>query len=215
MLSLGMRTSHITPILHRNWICSLNFQALQPCSPWFQRSNAGVTWGVTISHITPVLGWVYSVLFLFNFLVCVYFFFLSFFCFDDLLVDGCALKFVVVVIVLLSICFYLLVGFFSFLEGIAVFISVWAVWGHNHLLVWKITFLILKLYTNFESGRDVWMYLKNYSSFLYFKYFLLIYCNFSYCSCLGLWYVCVSMHGYVFPWTWVQFNCCYMRSPNN
>ena len=154
-------------------------------------------------------------IFIYFFGVCVFFLSFFFLFWWPVCWWVCSKVCVVVVIVLLSICFYLLVGFFSFLEGIAVFISVWAVWGHNHLLVWKITFLILKLYINFESGRDVWMYLKNYSSFLYFKYFLLIYCNFSYCSCLGLWYVCVSMHGYVLPWKWVQFNCCYMRSPNN
>ena len=32
-LSLGVTTPHITPVLYRNWVCSLNFQALQPCSP--------------------------------------------------------------------------------------------------------------------------------------------------------------------------------------
>ena len=31
-LSLGGTTLHITPVLYRNWVCSLNFQALQPCS---------------------------------------------------------------------------------------------------------------------------------------------------------------------------------------
>ena len=120
-------------------------------------------------------------IFIYFFGVCVFFLSFFFLFWWPVCWWVCSKVCVVVVIVLLSICFYLLVGFFSFLEGIAVFISVWAVWGHNHLLVWKITFLILKLYINFESGRDVWMYLKNYSSFLYFKYFLLIYCNFSYC----------------------------------
>ena len=120
-------------------------------------------------------------IFIYFFGVCVFFLSFFFLFWWPVCWWVCSKVCVVVVIVLLSICFYLLVGFFSFLEGIAVFISVWAVWGHNHLLVWKITFLILKLYINFESGRDVWMYLKNYSLFLYFKYFLLIYCNFSYC----------------------------------
>ena len=32
-LSLGVTTPHITPVLYGNWVCSLNFQALQPCSP--------------------------------------------------------------------------------------------------------------------------------------------------------------------------------------
>ena len=31
--SLGVTTPHITPVLYGNWVCSLNFQALQPCSP--------------------------------------------------------------------------------------------------------------------------------------------------------------------------------------
>ena len=33
ILSLHVMTQHITPILYRNGVCSLNFQALQPCSP--------------------------------------------------------------------------------------------------------------------------------------------------------------------------------------
>ena len=60
-LSLGVTTPHITPVLYRNWVSSLNFQALQPCSPSFQRSIArgldqawSCLWGVTASHITPV-----------------------------------------------------------------------------------------------------------------------------------------------------------------
>ena len=60
-LSLGVTTPHITPVLYGNWVCSLNFQALQPCSPKFQRSIArgldqawSCLWGVTTSHITPV-----------------------------------------------------------------------------------------------------------------------------------------------------------------
>ena len=32
-LSLGVTTPHIAPVLYGNWVCSLNFQALQPCSP--------------------------------------------------------------------------------------------------------------------------------------------------------------------------------------
>ena len=32
-LSLGVITPHITPVLYGNWLCSLNFQALRPCSP--------------------------------------------------------------------------------------------------------------------------------------------------------------------------------------
>ena len=32
-LSLRVTTQHITPILYQNGVCSLNFQALQPCSP--------------------------------------------------------------------------------------------------------------------------------------------------------------------------------------
>ena len=32
-LSLGVMNPHKTPVLYGNWVCSLNFQALQPCSP--------------------------------------------------------------------------------------------------------------------------------------------------------------------------------------
>ena len=31
--SLGVMTPYVTPVLYRNWVCSLSFQALQPCSP--------------------------------------------------------------------------------------------------------------------------------------------------------------------------------------
>ena len=60
-LSLGVTTQHITPALCGNWICSLNFEALQPCSPWFWMSNVrgldqsrSCLWGLTTSYITLV-----------------------------------------------------------------------------------------------------------------------------------------------------------------
>ena len=31
--SLGVTTPYINPVLYRNWVCPLNFQALQPCNP--------------------------------------------------------------------------------------------------------------------------------------------------------------------------------------
>ena len=54
---------------------------------------------------------------------------------------------------------FFLVCSFSFLEGSADFISMWAGtrWSYNHLLVRKLTFLILELYLNLKCGGEVWL----------------------------------------------------------
>ena len=60
-LSLGVTIPHIMEVLYGTWVCSLNFQALQPCSPFFRRSNTrwidqswSCIWGLMTSYMTPV-----------------------------------------------------------------------------------------------------------------------------------------------------------------
>ena len=85
---------------------------------------------------------------------------------------------------------------FSFLEGSVVFVSMWAGWGQPSAGQ-KINF------TSFRVVYKCWVWQGSLAVikgkinyFIYFKYFLLTYCNFSYCSCLHLCQY-VSVYTYV------------------
>ena len=109
---------------------------------------------------------------------CFYFYFVCLFGFVGFLllfsafVSVCAFKFVLLLsllwflfVVSYFILFLFLLLFFSFVslflvpERSAVFISMWVGVGcsYNHLLVRKLTFLILKLYINLKCDREVWL----------------------------------------------------------
>ena len=103
---------------------------------------------------------------------------------------------VVVVIVMFAFCFlFFFICSFSFLEGSVVFVSMWAGWGQPSAGQ-KINF------TSFRVVYKCWVWQGSLAVikgkinyFIYFKYFLLTYCNFSYCSCLHLCqYVSVYMY---------------------
>ena len=103
---------------------------------------------------------------------------------------------VVVVIVMFAFCFFVFfICSFSFLEGSVVFVSMWAGWGQPSAGQ-KINF------TSFRVVYKCWVWQGSLAVikgkinyFIYFKYFLLTYCNFSYCSCLHLCqYVSVYMY---------------------
>ena len=83
-----------------------------------------------------------------------------------LFVDACFQVCVVVTILLVYFSlivfvfvFFSFVCLFSFLEGSGVFISmcVGAGSSYNHMLVRKLTFLILKLHINLKCGQEVWL----------------------------------------------------------
>ena len=89
-------------------------------------------------------------------------------------------------------CFFFFVCLFLFLERSAVLISMWAGigWSYNHLLVRKLIFFIFKLYVNLKCDRKTGKFGCNLRELFIILYisniFLLIYCNFSYRSCLCL-----------------------------
>ena len=65
----------------------------------------------------------------------------------------------IVFVFVLFLFFFSFVCLFSFLEGSGVFISmcVGAGSSYNHMLVRKLTFLILKLHINLKCGQEVWL----------------------------------------------------------
>ena len=116
-------------------------------------------------------------------------------------VGGVCFQICIVVIIVLLLLFFFFDRLFSFLEGSAVFISVWvgAGWSYNHLLVRKSTFLILELYINLKCSREIWLQLDNYLLFYIFQvYFHIDHVCACASVCLSL-YLCVSM----LPCKWV------------
>ena len=78
----------------------------------------------------------------------------------------CAFKVVLSLSLFWFLSFSLFVFLCLFLEKSAVFISMWVGvgWSYNHLLVRKLTFIILELYTNlkcdriFQENNCTWLY---------------------------------------------------------
>ena len=114
-----------------------------------------------------------------------YFFVCFLFCFALLLLLACLLISTFKFVLLLSLFWFLFVCFvclFVFLEGRAVFISIWAGTGqiYNYLLIRKLTFFKFRIVHKFEVWQERFTVIRELFFIIYFKYFLLICCNFSY-----------------------------------
>ena len=108
--SLGVTTPHITPVLYRNWVCSLNFQVSQVLAPQLR-----VEWIFFF-----VINFFFFYFILLNFYLCIYvfiFYFLSFVAVDFVLIFYWP-------ICCLCVCAFKLIFFFASLFILcAVFIS--------------------------------------------------------------------------------------------
>ena len=129
-------------------------------------------WQVLVPQLISIVGWFDLIVFIFIlFVLFCGVFVVVFVVVVGLCVIVCSQVCVVVVIVLVSFCcslFYFIfiylfifsfVSLFLVLERSAVFISMWVGigWSYNHLLVRKLTFLILELYINLKCDREVWL----------------------------------------------------------
>ena len=116
------------------------------------------TSGARVKSWMILFFWFLFFILLFLF-VCLFYFFVLMLLLTCLLM--CAFKFVLLLSLFwfLFVCFFSFVCLFSFLEGNANSISMWAGagWSYNHLLVRKLASLILKFYINLKCDREVWL----------------------------------------------------------
>ena len=105
--SLGVTTPHITSALYGNWVCSLSFQALQPCCKvqshkFWRHSKELILYFYLFFHF---LNFSFIYLFIFSFL--------SFACFCFVAVDFVIFYRPIFCCVLLSFCYQCVVMCFS------------------------------------------------------------------------------------------------------